>query len=384
MTIADDAVPEVADPAGYPVEWEFDGLLRNGEAVVVRPIRSADAPALIGLRGAVSPGTHQHVLLDGPALSRQAAARFSEVDYDARMAFVALVSDEMVGLASYDRPDARAPAAEASFIVAGDRRGHGITTLLFESLAEYARTRGILCFTAEVRAQNTAMLELFAATGLRYTRRDGPATVRVEIDLQPTAADRSSCDQREAMAEVASVAAILRPRSIAVVGAGRPRATSGIRWSGRCSPAISRELCTRLTRPPGRSAACPHSRRCCLGGVMTDLLQDRAFAVPPLEPGAAEAMVASLRAAPLLDGYRGAPKADRQALVAVLEQVARVAVEVPELVELDLNPVLVSSAGALAIGSELCSGSATCARNARPLGPAPAKTRGSGLPASRG
>ena len=221
MTIADDAVPEVADPAGYPVEWEFDGLLRNGEAVVVRPIRSADAPALIGLRGAVSPGTHQHVLLDGPALSRQAAARFSEVDYDARMAFVALVSDEMVGLASYDRPDARAPAAEASFIVAGDRRGHGVTTLLFESLAEYARTRGILCFTAEVRAQNTAMLELFAATGLRCTRRDGPATVRVEIDLRPTAAYRSSCDQREAMAEVASVAAILRPRSIAVVGAGR-------------------------------------------------------------------------------------------------------------------------------------------------------------------
>ena len=86
-----------------------------------------------------------------------------------------------------------------------------------------------------------------------------------------------------------------------------------------------------------------------LGGVLTDLLQDRAFAVPPLEPGAADAMVASLRAAPLLDGYRGAPKADRQALVAVLEQVARIAEEVPELVELDLNPILVSSAGAVAV-----------------------------------
>ena len=221
MTIADDAGPEVADPAGYPVEWEFDGLLRNGEAVVVRPIRSADAPALAGLRAAVSPGTHQHVLLAGPAFSPQAAARFSEVDYDARMAFVALVSDELVGLASYDRPDARVPAAEASFIVAGARQGHGVTTLLFESLAEYARTRGILRFTAEVRTQNTAMLELFAATGLRCTRRNGPETVRVEIDLRPTAAYRASCDQREAMAEVASVAAILRPRSIAVVGAGR-------------------------------------------------------------------------------------------------------------------------------------------------------------------
>ena len=86
-----------------------------------------------------------------------------------------------------------------------------------------------------------------------------------------------------------------------------------------------------------------------LGGVMTDLLRDRAFAVPPLEPGAADAMVASLRAAPLLDGYRGAPKVDRQALVTVLEQIARVAEEVPELVELDLNPILVSPDGALAV-----------------------------------
>ena len=78
MAIADDA-----EPAGYPAEWEFDGLLRNGEAVVVRPIRPADGPALAGLRGATSPGTHQHVLLAGPALSLEAAARFSQVDYDA-------------------------------------------------------------------------------------------------------------------------------------------------------------------------------------------------------------------------------------------------------------------------------------------------------------
>ena len=127
------------------------------------------------------------MLLACPALSLQAAARFSEVDYDARMAFVALVSDELVGLASYDRPDTRVPAAEASFIVAGARQGHGVTALLFESLAEYARTRGILRFTAEVRAQNTALLELFAATGLRCTRRDGQATVCVEIDLRAEA-----------------------------------------------------------------------------------------------------------------------------------------------------------------------------------------------------
>src|SRR5512142_2454297 len=94
------AVHDTAEPSGYPREWEFDGLLRNGEAAVVRPIRPTDAPALVGLHGAVSPGTlHRHVLLTGPTLSLQTAAGFSAVDYDARMAFVALVSDELVGLA---------------------------------------------------------------------------------------------------------------------------------------------------------------------------------------------------------------------------------------------------------------------------------------------
>jgi acyl-CoA synthetase (NDP forming)/GNAT superfamily N-acetyltransferase len=222
MSVADNAVNDTAEPAGYPPEWEFDGLLRDGEAVVVRPIRPTDAAALTGLRGAVSSGTpHHHALLAGPVLSPETAARFAEVDYDARMAFVALVSDELVGLASYARLGAPVPAAQASFVVADAFQGHGVTTLLFESLAEYARTRGIVRFTAEVKAQNAALLEMFAATGLRCTRHDGAGTVRVEIDLRPTAAYRASCDRREAMAEVASVAAILRPRSIAVVGAGR-------------------------------------------------------------------------------------------------------------------------------------------------------------------
>jgi acyl-CoA synthetase (NDP forming) len=86
-----------------------------------------------------------------------------------------------------------------------------------------------------------------------------------------------------------------------------------------------------------------------LGGVMTDVLGDRAFAVPPLDAGAGQAMVSSLRAAPLLDGFRGSLPVDRQALAALVELVARVAEEVPELVELDLNPVIVTAEGALVV-----------------------------------
>ena len=222
MATIDAVIEDVAVPAGYPSAWEFDGLLMNGEAVVVRPIQAADALTLVGLHATVSPDTLQrHVLLAHPTLSLEAAARFSAVDYDARMAFVAVVSDQLVGLASYERLDTAAPAAEASFIVTDTYQRHGVATLLFESLAEYARTMGIMRFLAEVMAQNLAMLEVFGATGLHCTRHNGAATVRLEIDLRPTPEFRASCDRREAIAEVASIAAILRPRSIAVVGAGR-------------------------------------------------------------------------------------------------------------------------------------------------------------------
>jgi hypothetical protein len=79
-----------------------------------------------------------------------------------------------------------------------------------------------------------------------------------------------------------------------------------------------------------------------LGGVTTDLLGDRAFAIAPLEPGQAAEMVGSLRLAPLLDGYRGSAAVDREGLVRLVELVAQIADEIPELAELDCNPVLVS------------------------------------------
>ena len=235
----------------------------NGEAVVVRPIQRADAPALVGLHAIVLPDTLDlHVLLDHPTLSLAAAARFSEGLR--RSDGFRRGRGGRAGRAGELRPPRHVtPAGMASFILTDTYQHHGVATLLFESLAEYARARGILRFIAELRAQNVEMLDLFAATGLRCTRHNGAATVRVDIDLRPTAAYRASCDRREATAEVASIAAILQPRSIAVVGAGRHRATSATRSSDPCLSATSRELSTRSILRRAPSAACPHFRRCC-------------------------------------------------------------------------------------------------------------------------
>jgi acetyl coenzyme A synthetase (ADP forming)-like protein len=86
-----------------------------------------------------------------------------------------------------------------------------------------------------------------------------------------------------------------------------------------------------------------------LGGVASDLLADRAFHMLPMTVDDARRQIRSLRAAPLLFGYRNTPLCDVEALEEMMLRVAQLAVNVPELSELDLNPVTVSPAGAVAV-----------------------------------
>ena len=77
-----------------------------------------------------------------------------------------------------------------------------------------------------------------------------------------------------------------------------------------------------------------------LGGVATDVLADRTARLTPLTDTDSAAMIRSIHAAPLLLGHRGAPAADLGALQDLLLRVARLADDLPEVAELDLNPVI--------------------------------------------
>ena len=77
-----------------------------------------------------------------------------------------------------------------------------------------------------------------------------------------------------------------------------------------------------------------------LGGTATELLEDRMLSLTPLSRSEALALIGSLRSARLLMGYRGSPPADVDALADVLCRVARLAEDLPEIVEMDLIPVL--------------------------------------------
>ncbi|NAZ36553.1 CoA-binding protein [Rubellimicrobium sp. CFH 75288] len=86
------------------------------------------------------------------------------------------------------------------------------------------------------------------------------------------------------------------------------------------------------------------------GGVLTEMLRDSATLVLPAGRDAIDGALRSLRLAPLLDGYRGAPPANREALLDAVEAVARYAeAEAAHLLELDVNPLIASPSGAVAV-----------------------------------
>jgi succinyl-CoA synthetase beta subunit len=82
------------------------------------------------------------------------------------------------------------------------------------------------------------------------------------------------------------------------------------------------------------------------GGVTTELFKDLACRPAPVTPEEAASMLAELKAAPLLEGFRGAPLADTDALCTLVAQVSTIAAALKdEVAEIELNPVLVHPAG---------------------------------------
>jgi len=88
---------------------------------------------------------------------------------------------------------------------------------------------------------------------------------------------------------------------------------------------------------------------CGLGGTMAELFMDVAFRLHPVSDLDADEMVRTLRSNPLLDGYRGGAAGDRQVMNTLMMCLSALVEVVPELVELELNPVKLLTPGKGAI-----------------------------------
>jgi len=92
---------------------------------------------------------------------------------------------------------------------------------------------------------------------------------------------------------------------------------------------------------------------CGAGGTSVELLRDVSVRVAPLAAADAGEMVRALRTFPLLDGYRGRPKADVAALEDVVLRVSALVEAHPEIAELDCNPVIVGPNGAVIVDARV-------------------------------
>ncbi len=89
------------------------------------------------------------------------------------------------------------------------------------------------------------------------------------------------------------------------------------------------------------------------GGTAVEVLADRALALPPLNRALARDLVSRTRVAKLLHGYRDHPPAQIKALYDVLIAVSQMLIDLPELLELDINPLLVDEAGVIALDARV-------------------------------
>jgi acyl-CoA synthetase (NDP forming) len=90
-----------------------------------------------------------------------------------------------------------------------------------------------------------------------------------------------------------------------------------------------------------------------LGGVQVELLRDVSFRITPVSDIDAGEMIASLRGARLLAGFRGSPAVDREALLDVIQRLSALVEAFPELVELEINPLKVLPRGAVAVDARM-------------------------------
>ena len=92
---------------------------------------------------------------------------------------------------------------------------------------------------------------------------------------------------------------------------------------------------------------------CAAGGIATELLKDVAVRITPISRGEAGRMIRSLKTFPLLDGYRGAPQCDVASLEDVLMRVSALVEAHSEVAEMDLNPLIVSPKGTIAVDARI-------------------------------
>ncbi len=229
QAVAATAVATAVPEHPYPQHWEADVLLADGGVVHLRPSGPADAAEIRAMHGRMSARTLY--LRYFSALSEVSDAQvslFTSVDYCDSAGIVAVLGGNLIAASTYHRnKTGDTESAEVAFLVEDAQQRRGLGAILLEHLAAAAEERGIRRFTAEVLGENTSMMRVFTDAGYSVRREYDSGVVDLIFDIHPTEQSRAVIISREHRAEARSIARLLSPRSIAVIGASTDRSKLG-------------------------------------------------------------------------------------------------------------------------------------------------------------
>ena len=241
-----------------------DVLLRDGSTLRLQAPSPADFGEIKDFFDGLSEES-RYLRFHGSGASDFAARAAVSAGGEDRVTLIARHGGRVIAVAGFD--GLREPqAAEVAFAVADDFRGRGVGTRMLEQLAAIAADRGVTRFDAEVMATNGAMFGVFEGAGFAVRRRSWLGELTVSLEITPTEAMRERIDQRDHLAAVASLRALLAPSSIAVAGAA---ATPG---------SVGRAVLANITDGGFQGVATPVNRA---GGVVCSRPAARSLAELP-------------------------------------------------------------------------------------------------------
>jgi len=184
-----------------PNEFTYINL-RDGTTAMIRAIRADDAPRLQSLLARLSPeARYRRFFALVTELPHEDARRLSNLDYCARMAWVASLvvqgEEQIIAIGRYAAADPSHPeVAEIAFAIEDRYQGQGLGKFLWRHLLDFACAHGIRTLLAVVQPTNEAMLRLVRGSGLPYVTTSSGGLLETAVDLRPLCADLGFDDSR--------------------------------------------------------------------------------------------------------------------------------------------------------------------------------------------
>lgn len=209
-------------------EWENyheHVLLRDGSGITLRLATTDDAAAVEELILKVSAESRYFRFMAGVNyVPKSTIDDMCTTEPRERASMLAVQGGEsverVIGIGNYTSLAVR-NAAEVSFLVDDEYQGKGIGTLFLERLAGIAAANGFVGFEAEVMSTNDKMMTVFKDAGFEIIQAIGGSTVHIEFPVGGNAAVRDRAELRDRIASANSLTPLLKPSTIAVVGASR-------------------------------------------------------------------------------------------------------------------------------------------------------------------